>query len=67
MMPTTARDKVREKNILEITFAKVYGEIDDYPLTQNTIAKIYASLIDEARDEEMYQKKETTWEKNRYF
>ena len=59
-MPTTARDKV-EKNILEITFAKVYGEIDDYPLTQSTIAKLYSSLI----GEEMYQKKETTWEKNR--
>ena len=65
MMPTTARDKVREKNILEITFAKVYGEIDDYPLTQSTVVKLYSSLIGEARDEEMYQKKETTWEKNR--
>ena len=63
MMPTTARDKVREKNILEITFAKVYEEIDDYPLAQSTITKLYTGLIGEARDEEMYQKKETTWEK----
>ena len=60
-MPTTARDKV-EKNILEIKFAKVYGEIDDYPLTQSTIAKLYFSRL---IGEEMYQKKETTWEKNR--
>ena len=65
MLPTTARENVREKNILEITFAKVYGEIDDYPLTQSTIAKLYSSLIGEARGEEMYQKKETAWEKNR--
>ena len=60
--------KVRERRILEITFAKVYGVIDDYAgFTQNIIQKLYSQhlISKETREELCGEKYETKWEKNR--
>lgn len=60
--------KTREKRILEITFAKVYGVIDDYAgFTQNIIQKLCSQhlISKETREEICGEKYETKWEKNR--
>ena len=51
------------KGVLELTFVKVYGEIDDYKFTQNIFAKLYScGLISEEICQKQY---ETKLEKNR--
>ena len=68
MVLSSAKEKAKERNILEITFAKLYGEIDDFnPFTQNICAKLYSHrLINKETYGEICGKKyETKWERNR--
>ena len=60
--------KAREKRILEITFAKVYGVIDDQAgFTRNIFEKLCSQRLisEETREEICGGKYETKWEKNR--
>ena len=50
-------------DILEITFAKLYGEIDRYTFTLGIFAKLYSSRL--ITSKETFQNYETDWEKNR--
>lgn len=58
---TTAKDRLREKNALEVTFAKLYGEIDDHTFTPSFFETLRSCRL---VNEEILQK-ETEWEKNR--
>ena len=50
-------------DILEITFAKLYGEIDHYTFTPDIFAKLYSSRL--ITSKETFHNYETGWEKNR--
>ena len=56
------------KKVLEITFAKVYGVIDDHTgFTQNIFAELssHRLISEETREEICGKKHETKWERNR--
>lgn len=50
-------------DILEITFAKLYGEIDHYTFTPNVFAKLHSNGL--ITSKETFHNYETGWEKNR--
>lgn len=56
---------VKAEDVLELTFAKVYGEIDHYTFEQTDIFAKLCSLRLISREERRGQKYETRSDKNR--
>ena len=67
MVLSSAEEKTRERNILEITFAKLYGEIEDFHFSQNIFEKLYSHRVisKETYGEIRGKKYDTIWERNR--